>query len=968
MLDNFEVSTSLVNKVNDSDDQSLTIGIDIGGTNTDGVLLKQDNILAVAKINTTSPVKDGIKKVITRLLDKANCDAAQIKYIMIGTTSFINAVLQAKGLNKVLTIRLGKPATTAVEPFFDWPENLKKIVNIRNEIIGGGHEFDGREISPLDRNKLIELALYTKTNNITYVAITGVFANANPEHEKIAAQILKSINPELQITLSHEIGGLNLLLRENATILNASLSEYFLRYSDEIKQAIMQTNLSNAILYFSLNDGSLDNPQSIFPISTYCSGQSNSIRGASLLTQHSDAIVVDIGGTSADVGILKNGFPLESGFEIKIGNNIEGISCSFVAPLTRSYGLGGGSVVTIHSNGNISVGPESVGYHLQTKAKIFGGDTLTITDIAVAKGRLNLGDILKIKSIPIDVINQVDNVIHKKLAEVISKIIQFDKNSHVLTLILVGGGAVLFNKDKLSMYLDNAIKKIEIPQYAGFANALGAACAKISGVHNGIFQYTDVNNSSVNLRANSIKFAIHKAKQNAVEKGADVKTLTLQEIEETPINYVPGNCTLLRVKVVGALNKQSIHILQQKDTYSIKNNPNIADIQITPTPIIDENYSSHHNFTDVEISIQLSSDQQTTNLVGNNYSINDRYVYFSEQDIVDIALGTGFLGSGGGGNTKICEVITKELIRRGNHIKMLPFEVVPDEALCVAVGVMGAPTVLTEKLPSKDESLIAIKELENILSKRVDYLIAMEIGGMNGLYAIYASAQSNKIIIDGDCMGRALPEIHMVTPGIYTKEMQYVAVLANGQTSSILKAINLKELELTARKKTIEMGGIVTLAYLPMSGKIVKKCCVPHSISVAQNIGVELRKVEKEDYAMSINKALFNSGYGPAYEIISGKIIDLQRNFAGGFNKGYIIIESINNNQKVKVEFQNENLILKDMIKNKIIAKVPTIITLIDNEQKPISCESLRIGLEVTVFSLQVPKILRTEKALSVIG
>lgn len=969
MQNSFELITSLTKKAQENENDSLTVGIDIGGTNIDGVLLKQREILAVSKVTTTSPIHDGIKTVISQLLEKSGCKSELVKYVMIGTTSFINAVLQAKELNKVLTIRLGKPATTAVDPFFDWPDNLNKIVNVRNEIINGGHEFDGREISPLDKQKLSELAFYTKSENIKYVAITGVFANANPQHEKEAAKILKAINPELQITLSHEIGGMNLLLRENATILNASLSEYFNRFSEDIKQSLLQTNLTNGVLYFSLNDGSLNNPENIFPITTYCSGQSNSIRGASLLTKYRNAFVVDVGGTSADVGVLINGFALESGYEIKIGNNVEGISCSFVAPLTRSYGLGGGSIVRINKNGDISIGPDSVGSQLNPRAKIFGGDTLTLTDIAVAKGRLNVGDASKVKLVSLDIINQVDDLMHQKIADVVNKVLHLTKENKVNTLILVGGGASLISKEKLSQYLDNSIIEIEIPEYAGFANALGAACAKISGVYSGIFQYTDIDNDSVNHREKAIKFAKQKAIENALEKGADIETLTIQEIEETPINYVPGNCTLLRIKLVGELNNSYVNSHMQKSEPVAKTLPKIEQTLNLSAPDAsseEPNYKIQPHNSNASQSSSHSS--ESINVIENNDAMNKQVVCFTEQDIVDIALGTGFLGSGGGGNTKVCEVITKEFIRHGKKIKMLPFEAVPDESLCVAVGVMGAPTVLAEKLPSKEESLVAITELEKILNKKIDYLIAMEVGGMNGLYAIYISAQSNKLIINGDCMGRALPEIQMVTPGIYHNELQYVAVLSNGQTSIVLKAANLRELELIARKKTTEMGGIVTLAYLPMSGKLLKKCCVPNSLSVAKNIGVEFRKEQNDNYTLSINKALSDSGYGPACEIISGKIVDLQRNFTEGFNKGYIIIADSLNTKKIKIEFQNENLMLIDFVEYRILAQVPTIITLIDNERNPISCELLRIGLDVTVYTLMVPKILLTEKALSVIG
>ena len=339
----------------------------------------------------------------------------------------------------------------------------------------------------------------------------------------------------------------------------------------------------------------------------------------------------------------------------------------------------------------------------------------------------------------------------------------------------------------------------------------------------------------------------------------------------------------------------------------------------------------------------------------------------SEIDILDIALGTGFLGSGGGGDTKIGEIITKNAVKRGAKVIVEKLQNVPDEALVIAVGAMGAPTVLAEKLPSKEESTDAIKKMEEFLNEKIDYAIPAEIGGTNGLYGIYIASQTQKILIDADCMGRAFPEIQMVTPNIYEGIEESVAVLANGKETCILSAENLQELELLARQKTTEMGGTVTIVYMPMRGKKARQCCVPNSISVAQKVGRGVRNNTHLNLMENMNNILQGTEYGPLEQIAFGKIIDLKRELERSFNMGWVLIESLDGEQVIKIDFQNENLRAVNLKNGEVLALVPKIITILDNEFKPLSCECLRIGLDVSVATLQVPEILRTKKALELL-
>jgi N-methylhydantoinase A/oxoprolinase/acetone carboxylase beta subunit/DUF917 family protein len=938
---------------------SYYIGIDIGGTNTDVALLSGEKVIETIKVLTTFEVKQGVVDAISLLLKKAKIESHDIHSVMLGTTHFVNTMLQNKGLNKVLVIRLGRPATTAVDPLIDWPEKLRQLIGSYCYVIYGGHEFNGKEISPLDLKKVKELALIAKAENIKAAAICGVFANVNAEHELAVKQALQEVHPEIHISLSHEVGGLNLLPRENATIINAALSDQFNNFYTGIKQALSELALSNASIYLSSNDGTLEQPEDIFPIFTYGSGTSNSIRGAMKIAGIHDAVVVDIGGTSTDVGGLKNGFPLDSGYDVRIGNEIEGIHCSFPAPLTRSCALGGGSIITVVPNGDIHIGPESVGFRLNSEAIIFGGEKLTVTDIAVAKGRLSLGDPAKVNKIDADFLEKADQLIHEKLAEMINQILPFLKYDKPVPLILVGGGALLIDQERLGALLHNHIHKIIIPQYAGYANAIGAAVAKVSGSFNNIVQYGDTADSREMSRKAAIESAVRQATTMAVKKGADAATVTVQNIEELPINYLPGGQTKLRVKVVGELLPD--HRKKKFSDSSKEDNQQPVSAAIQDKQLSTENYSHEdEGLRDIQSEESNHSISQYNDLRHHIRKLN-------EENIVDIGIGSGILGSGGGGDTLMGQEIIKKALQDNATAHVIALENLPDDAFVVGVGIVGAPSVLSEKLLSKRESIEVINKMEQALGEKIGFILPVEIGGMNGLYPIYTAMQTAKIIIDADCMGRAFPGIQMVTPHIYGT-VRCIAILANAQQACELTADNLQGLELQVRNKLMKMGGAVTMAYLPMRGKDAKNHCVTKSLSVAQKIGNSLRHVGNQDFSQMLNRSLAGTGYGPVEFLIKGKIIGLNRTIDQGFNKGWVIIMDDQHKRVIRIDFQNENLRAVDFNTNIVIAVVPKIITLIDNEFKPISCECLRMGLNVTALSLQVPKLLRTEKALAIVG
>ena len=362
----------------------MLIGVDVGGTNTDAVLMDGANLLAKAKSPTSGDVTSGIVAALEKVLPAAA--GRSIAGVMLGTTHFTNALLEQNGLAPTAVLRLALPATQLLPPLVDWPDDLKNAIGGFTYMAAGGHEFDGREISPLDYSELEKIASDMGKKGVEAVAVSGVFSPVNPVHEREAAAVIQRELPHVKITPSHENGRMGILERENAATLNACLGKVGEISIGAIKQALKSLGLT-APLYLSQNDGTLmdEGFAARFPVFAIASGPTNGMRGAAYLSGLTDCVVVDVGGTTTDVGALVKGFPREASLAI----NIAGVRTNFRMPDVVSIALGGGSIVQPEP---LRVGPESVGFRLEEQALVFGGKTLTATDVAVAGGLATLGD------------------------------------------------------------------------------------------------------------------------------------------------------------------------------------------------------------------------------------------------------------------------------------------------------------------------------------------------------------------------------------------------------------------------------------------------------------------------------------------------------------------------------------------------------------------------------------------------
>lgn len=513
----------------------LRVGVDVGGTNTDAAVMDGPRLLGSHKAPTTPDVTGGIVAAVQAALAAAKLPAAALGAVMIGTTHFTNALVERRRLAPVAVIRLALPATTGVLPFADWPADLRPAIGDHVYLVGGGHEYDGRVLTALDEAELVKVAHDMKRRGLTQAALVGVFAPVNPAAELRAAEILRQEHTEVQLSLSHRLGGIGLLERENAAILNAALMPEAVRVTAALQQAMHRLGL-DVPLFISQNDGTLMTPREIgqYPVLTFASGPTNSMRGAAFLTGLQDALVVDIGGTTSDVGVLAKGFPRQAGMAVRLA----GVRTNFRMPDLLAIGLGGGSLVRQQPDGSVTIGPDSVGYRLTEEALVFGGSTLTATDIAVAAGMADIGDRARVAQLPASLVARCLMRMRTMLEAAIDRV---KTSADPVPVVLVGGGAILVG-DELA-----GASQVMRPEQAGCANAIGASIAQVSGEFDSILTYTE------SQRARALDDARAAAIERAVAAGAAPGSVSIYSIEEVPMAYLPGGGTRVHVKAIGDL-------------------------------------------------------------------------------------------------------------------------------------------------------------------------------------------------------------------------------------------------------------------------------------------------------------------------------------------------------------------------------------------------------------------------------
>lgn len=338
-----------------------------------------------------------------------------------------------------------------------------------------------------------------------------------------------------------------------------------------------------------------------------------------------------------------------------------------------------------------------------------------------------------------------------------------------------------------------------------------------------------------------------------------------------------------------------------------------------------------------------------------------------DEDVVGhISVGAGILGTGGGGNPYHGRLHVTRLLREGGNVHMVDADEVPDEAVCVSVGGMGAPTVGIERVRRGDEPLVAMRALEKHTGQRVEYLVSGEIGGSNALWPMAVAACTGLPVVDGDGMGRAFPELQQDTYSIYGIRCTPAAIADVKHNVVVFDDLeDTVTLERYARAVTVQMGGSSGYAFPLMTGRQLKDVVVKRTITLSARVGYAVTKASRE-HEDPVRAVLACTGGDVLFR---GKVVDVERRLVAGFTRGRLRLDTLDSSLggSLEIELQNEYLIARR--DGEVAAVVPDLVCLVDlSTGQPVTTEVVRYGLRVAVLRIPAPTALKTPRALRVVG
>ncbi|KEQ72715.1 DUF917-domain-containing protein [Aureobasidium namibiae CBS 147.97] len=892
----------------------VRIGIDVGGTNTDAIAIDTSlqhtetrGLLAHFKTPTTPDVTEGIQTAIRAILDLSRLSTSDIVSVTIGTTHFINAAIEqdARRLNRVAIIRLSKSFLREVPPFSDFPPGLAKIINGYVGYVDGGLHIDGSQESPI-----VESQVVARCAEIKALGLTSVIFQQEEQVRKIVTRELPGVE-----------------IRENASILNAAILDYAKRTVSGFRRAMKALKLT-CRLFLTQNDGTLLDSASAakFPIRTFASGMTNSMRGAAYLAAHdtrkSSAIVIDIGGTTSDCGVLlPSGLPRQAAAYVTVA----GVRMNYAMPHLHSIGLGGGTIVRKEADDKVVVGPDSVGHYLTRDALVFGGDIMTASDIAVAAGKVKMGD-----SGLVAHLNQKEVVnAQNSIKALLERAIDVMKTSpDPMPVLLVGGGAVIAPTS-----LEGA-SELTLPPYHDVANAVGAAISKVGGVVDTIQDVSGQTFEQAEQRAKNL------AIQRAIDAGAIKESIIIAEVESLPVTYVANQLRTI-VKAVGELDLTAQSQTTMDDTESEIEHEEEGVKKAAPKTI--------------EVP-RVDPRTYVPSIVKNETTGNSEWI-LSETDIDFISNGCYVLGCAGGGSTAASRLQLRAMLRQGHKMRIIDASALSKDALIYWGGHMGSPSVSVERLQSL-ETVAAFRELMDYLHHdKVDAVMGLEIGGANGMEPLLVGSSRffDCPVIDADFMGRAYPTYWQTTLAVHYPGELVPCVIDSGDGKTILmtKAPNDEIVDRALRASCAEMGSRVGMAAKPTTTEIVRTSGVLNTMSLAWRIGRCIALSEATNTMATVAEAIVNEAGGPksAKILFRGKITQVERRVYKGHSHGSITITgteeddegaattaanrmpAIKSGGQLKIPFKNESIFAEhtsDSGEKEYLALVPDLIAVLD--------------------------------------
>lgn len=332
----------------------------------------------------------------------------------------------------------------------------------------------------------------------------------------------------------------------------------------------------------------------------------------------------------------------------------------------------------------------------------------------------------------------------------------------------------------------------------------------------------------------------------------------------------------------------------------------------------------------------------------------------TSDSIRGLARGAAVLGTGGGGDPYVGALLAQQAIGDG-HVDVVPLRDVPDDALVITAAMMGAPTVMVEKLPSLDEVLAPVRMLADSLGREVTHIACAEVGGVNSTIPVAAAAALGLPLVDGDGMGRAFPELQMVLPTLYGITASPLGIADDKGNTAVLRTVDNRWTERIARVAAVEMGCSIMISGFPMTGAQARESLVQDSLSLCVELGerIERARAEHRDPVAAVVERLGGR------ELFAGKVVDVARATTTGFARGGARIEG--EAGTLALSFQNEHLVAQ--LDERVLVTTPDLIIVLEHDSgEPITTEALRYGQRVRVVAAPADERWHSEGGLALAG
>ncbi|MCY4068536.1 MAG: DUF917 domain-containing protein [Acidimicrobiaceae bacterium] len=333
-------------------------------------------------------------------------------------------------------------------------------------------------------------------------------------------------------------------------------------------------------------------------------------------------------------------------------------------------------------------------------------------------------------------------------------------------------------------------------------------------------------------------------------------------------------------------------------------------------------------------------------------------------DIEAICLGATLLGTGGGGDPYIAKLVAHQALETYGPVKVVEAADLEPDALVLTTAIIGAPTVILEKIPAGTEFVAGVRALSKYLGKAPAAIMIIEVGGLNTLLPIATAAEMGLPVVNADSMRRAFPQIEMTVFTLAGLPAGPLTVADEKGNQCVFETTTNQVAESLARAAVIKLGLANAISCYPLTAGQIAEHGITGSLTYCAEMGRMLQAV-KDGHEGAWEHFLSESG---SHQFFTGKVVDLDRRTTDGFARSTLILEDLEGSSAtMRIEVQNENLLA--FLDGEPVITTPNLICLLDCETfDPITTESIAYGNRVVVIGMPCAPQWHREGMLDLVG